>query len=57
MKIKTDQDVNTLMILVESMGHINFGKQMPSDYKGITSFKASFVPHQKAGLGDMPQTL
>ena len=31
-------DVNSkLHILVEAMGHINFGTEMTSDYKGITN--------------------
>ena len=33
-----------MMILVEAMGHINFGSPMLSDYKGIISFKVQFTP-------------
>lgn len=35
------------MILVESMGHINFGSQMLTDYKGLINFTAKFTPKSK----------
>ncbi len=36
--------VNHLHILVEAMGHINFGPQMLTDYKGLINFTAKLTP-------------
>ena len=36
--------VNHLHILVEAMGHINYGPQMVTDYKGLMNFTAKLTP-------------
>ena len=43
-KLELTHFINHLQILVESMGHINFGAQMLTDYKGLINFTASFNP-------------
>ena len=46
-KVDPSHFVNRLIILVESMGHINFGSQMLTDYKGLINFTAKVTPHKK----------
>jgi hypothetical protein len=45
LKLSPTHFVNNLFILVESMGHINFGKQMLTDFKGLINFTAEFKPN------------
>lgn len=47
LNLSSSHFVNHLHILVEAMGHINFGPQMLTDYKGLINFTAKFTPITK----------
>lgn len=38
------KEVNKFWILVEAMGHVNFGRQMETDFKGLLRFGVRVVP-------------